>query len=277
MIDGSIVIGANGLLKSANVALSASADIAGAVEGYYGVSVLHVGVGAAVGVATSVSAVASYTLDTNAWTFGGSASLVGYAKGYASAMAWPVKGEVYVRGDLKANAAISADTGIASASIVAEGSVGANAQLKSLFGGWTTIASASRSLGSWQYTTSFDVGSWLKSQVGGVTTATQAVRASALAAAAAEAKASAVDASDIAANSTAANQANIDADPVTLVAQATVSAGRVQTASSTGSAAAVSLTARVDAGTSGLAASVHAAAIEQLTLANPLASSYLAA
>jgi hypothetical protein len=279
MIDGSIVIGANGMLKSANVALSASADIAGAVEGYYGVSILHVGVGAAVGVAANVSAAASYTLDTNTWTFGGSASLVGYAKGYASAMAWPLKGEVYIRGDLQANAAISSDTGIASASIVAVGSVGADAQMKSLFGGWTTIASASRSLGSWQYTTSYDVGSWLQSQVKGVAAVNQAARVSAIVALAAEAKTSALDVSTSSAtNSTAANQVGtIDVDPEALVAEVRVSAIGVRAPSSVGSVAAASLTARVDPGTSRLAASVHAAALEQLTLANPLAAGAWAA
>ena len=87
-VDGSLDIGANGLLKSATVTLAASADIGAAIEGYYGISVLHVGVGVAADVSANVNATASYVFSTNTWSFGGSASLVGYVKGYASAR-WP--------------------------------------------------------------------------------------------------------------------------------------------------------------------------------------------
>jgi hypothetical protein len=165
-VDGSLDIGANGLLKSATVTLTGSADIGAAIEGYYGISVLHVGVGAAADLSANVAATASYVVATNTWSFGGSASLVGYVKGYASAMAWPVKGEVYIQGNLSASAALNAQTGMASASLSVVGSVGADAQIQSFFGGWTTIASVSRNLGAWQGTASFNVGAWLKSEIG---------------------------------------------------------------------------------------------------------------
>jgi hypothetical protein len=181
-IDGSVVVGANGLLRSANVTLTGSADIAAGVEGYYGISVLHVGVGAAADLSANVSATASYSVDTNAWYFGGSTSLVGYVKGYGAATAWPLRGEVYIRGDLSASAAIDSNTGIASASVAMTGSVGVDAQMKSLFGGWTTIASASRTLGSWRYGATFDVGAWMKSEVTGVVAANQTATVAALAA-----------------------------------------------------------------------------------------------
>jgi hypothetical protein len=164
-VDGSLDIGANGLLKSATVSLTGSADIGAAIEGYYGISVLHVGVGAAADLSANVAATASYVFATNAWSFGGSASVVGYVKGYASATAWPVKGEVYIQGNLSAAAALNAQTGLASASLSVVGSVGADAQIQSFFGGWTTVASVSRNLGAWQGTASFNVSSWLKSEV----------------------------------------------------------------------------------------------------------------
>jgi hypothetical protein len=170
-VDGSLDIGANGLLKSATVTLAASADIGAAIEGYYGISVLHVGVGVAADVSANVNATASYVFSTNTWSFGGSASLVGYVKGYASAMAWPVKGEVYVQGNVTAGAALNAQTGLASASMSVVGSVGADAQIQSFFGGWTTVASVSHNLGAWQGTASFNVGTWLKSEVGSVAAA----------------------------------------------------------------------------------------------------------
>jgi hypothetical protein len=171
MLDGSIVVGANGLLKSASMTLSGSADIGGTIEGYYGTSVLHVGLGAAADLSANINATACFSVVTNTWEFGGSASLVGYVQGYATAMAWPLKGEVYVRGELEAAAGIDSHSGIASASLELEGSVGAKAQLKSLFGGWTTIASVSRSLGSWEGSASFDVGAWIKSQTNNIVTA----------------------------------------------------------------------------------------------------------
>ena len=145
-VDGSLDIAANGLLRSATVTLTASADIGAAIEGYYGISVLHVGVGAAADLSANVAATASYVFATNTWSFGGSASLVGYVKGYASATAWPVKGEVYIQGNVNAAAALNAQTGLASASMSVVGSVGADAQIQSFFGGWTTVASVSRNL-----------------------------------------------------------------------------------------------------------------------------------
>jgi hypothetical protein len=174
MVDGSIVIGANGILKSANVTLSGSADIAASIEGYYGISVLHVGVGVAADLSANIQATASYSVITNTWYFGGSASIDGYAKGYASAMAWPLRGEIYVRGDLQANAAISSSTGLASVNLAMVGSIGADAQMKSLFGGWTTIGSVSKTLGSYGYSATFDVGQWLRSEIYGVASTTQA-------------------------------------------------------------------------------------------------------
>lgn len=164
MVDGQVVIGANGLLKSATMTLTGSADIGATIEGYYGTGVLHVGLGAAADLSANITATAAFSIETNTWEFGGAASLDGYVKGYATAMAWPLRGEVYIEGDIQAAAAINSNTGIASASIELAGCVGVKAQLKSLLGGWTTIASASRNLASWQACASFDVGAWMRSE-----------------------------------------------------------------------------------------------------------------
>lgn len=166
VLDGTVVISTAGVLKSANVKLTASVDVGGAVEGYYGISVLHVGVGAAADVSANLSATASYSCNTNSWYFNGSASVDGYVKGYAAATAWPLKGEVYIKGEMSGDASLTSDTGLATASITVSASVGANAQMKSLFGGWKTIASTSKNLAYWQCSASYDVGSWLKSSVG---------------------------------------------------------------------------------------------------------------
>jgi hypothetical protein len=224
-VDGSLDIAANGILRSANVTLTGSADIGATIEGYYGISVLHVGVGVAADLSANVSATASYSVDTNAWNFGGSASLVGYVKGYASATAWPVKGEVYIQGNVNGSAAISSSSGMASASMAVVGTVGADAQLKSLFGGWTTIASVSRNLGSWQGSASFNVGAWLKSEATTVAVANQAATVSMLPAAPlAQAKASALNV-----GVSTLSTATVSSQPVAAVAQATASVTNVAT------------------------------------------------
>jgi hypothetical protein len=174
MVDGNVVLGANGLMKSANVSLSASGDIAAAIEGYYGISVLHVGAGVAADLSASVNASAAYSLADNTWSFGGAASLAGYVKGYAAATAWPLRGEVYVQGTLSASAALNAASGVASANLAMVGSVGADAKIQSLFGGWTTVASTSRNLASWQYGTTINVGTWLQAEINGLLTLNRA-------------------------------------------------------------------------------------------------------
>ncbi len=181
LIDGSIVLTSLGTLKSVDLKMTGSADIGGCVEGYYGVSVLHVGVGAAADLSANINATASYSVDTNTWYFGGSASLDGYVKGYGAATAWPFKGEIYIKGELEAAAAFDTNTGLATASIDVTGSVGASAQMKSLFGGWTTIASTSKTLGSWRQSVSYDVGGWLQDQVDGVATTVKTTAANSLA------------------------------------------------------------------------------------------------
>jgi hypothetical protein len=278
MIDGSLVIGINGVLKSANVTLTASADIGGAIEGYYGVSVLHVGVGAAIDLSANVSAVASYSIDTNSWYFGGSASLVGEVKGYASAMAWPLKGEIYIAGDLTAGAGVDSDSGIASASVTVVGTIGADAQMKSLFGGWKTIASVSRSLGSLEYAVEFDVGSWLKSQINSTATTTQAARVAAIATTSAANAATAAASSDVATLAAVSNaiaatvETASDTDTITLVAEATVAASTSGTSQqlASNSLTTTKSVVKADSASSRSAALANAAAIEQLSLAGPL-------
>lgn len=279
-IDGSVVIGANGLLKSANVALSGSADIGGAIEGYYGVSVLHVGVGAAADLSANINAAASFSVDTNTWYFGGSAAMVGSVKGYASAMAWPVKGEVYVKGDATASASLASDTGLASASVSLVGSVGADAQLKSLFGGWTTIASVSRNFASWKYSATFDVGSWLKSEVGGVVATNQATRATAVTASAALAKASAADVSTsaLSAQSGVGQAAQVESHAVASAADASVSTFDVSASLRSGGTSLLSSksAAKPEASSASVVASLHASALQQLDVANLLLDRYCA-
>ena len=107
-VDGSLVLGPTGMLQSANVTLTGSASMAASIQGYYGISVLHVGVGTTADLSANVNASASYNLSTNAWSFGGSASLTGYVKGSANAMLWPLQGEVYIQAAVSASAAISA-------------------------------------------------------------------------------------------------------------------------------------------------------------------------
>lgn len=270
MIDGSVVLGADGMLKSASVALTGSADIGGCIEGYYGISVLHVGVGAAVDLSANVSAFASYSVDTNDWDFSGSASMVGYVKGYASAMAWPLKGEVYVKGDLTAGAAINSDSGIASANVSMVGAFGANAQLKNLFGGWKTIASVSRNLGSCQYSTSFDVGAWIQSAIGGVAAANQQlakVNAVAAVLLAQTKDATSVTTPSVSASVAADQAGTIDSLAVALVAEAKVSASDAVASvlSGVNSLATKSTTAKVGTTPAGFAASVHASALQQLS------------
>ncbi len=281
MIDGSVVIGANGLLKSASLAVQGSADIGGSLEGYYGISVLHVGLGASLDLSANINAYASFTVATNDWDFGGSASLVGYAKGYGSAMAWPLKGEIFIEGDVKAAAAVNSDTGIASASVSVIGIVGADAQLKSLFGGWKTIASVSKTLGSWQYAASFDVGSWIQSQVNGVVVTNQAARVSALATtAAAQVKAAATDVSVTSLTSTASanEEAAVSSLAAALVADGKAAVDGVSIALQSGLNSLVTSSATAKAAVSSpLAASVHASAIQQLGTANLLGQSYWAA
>jgi len=278
MIDGSVVIGANGLLKSASLAVTGSADIGGSIEGYYGISVLHVGLGASLDLSANVNAYASFSVATNDWDFGGSASLIGYAKGYGSAMAWPLKGEIFIEGDVKAGAALNSDTGIASASVVVVGSVGADAQLKSLFGGWKTIASVSKTLGSWQYSASFDVGSWIQSQVNGVVVTNQAVRVSALATTAVQAKATDVSVASLAAATSASQEAVVGSLAAALVADGRAADGvSASLLSQVNGLSTSNAAAKMVVAASPLAASVHASAIQQLSTANLLAKSYWAA
>ena len=174
-VDGSVTLGSNGMLVAANVTLSGSADIAASISGYYGISVLNVGVAAAADVSANVNATASFSVDTGTWAFSGAASLAGTVKGAASAMAWPVKGEVYIAGNVAASAAINAATGIASGCVTLSGSVGADVQLNSLFGGWTTIASTSRNLGSWHTSTTVNIGTLMESEVNSVVAAQHSV------------------------------------------------------------------------------------------------------
>ncbi len=279
MIDGSVVIGANGLLKSASLAVQGSADIGGSLEGYYGISVLHVGLGASLDLSANINAYASFTVATNDWDFGGSASLVGYAKGYGSAMAWPLKGEIFIEGDVKAAAAVNSDTGIASASVSVIGIVGADAQLKSLFGGWKTIASVSKTLGSWQYAASFDVGSWIQSQVNGVVVTNQAARVSALATtAAAQVKAADISVTSLTSTASANEEAAVSSLAAALVADGKAAVDGVGIALQSGFNSLVTSSATAKATVSSpLAASVHASAIQQLGTANLLGQSYWAA
>jgi hypothetical protein len=262
MVDGSLDIGTNGILKSAAVTLSGSADIGAAVEGYYGISVLHVGVGVAADMSANVNATASYSVDTNAWSFGGSASLDGYVKGYASAMAWPVKGEIYVRGDVNGGASISSSTGVASASMSLVGTVGADAQIKSLFGGWSTVASVSRNLGAWQGTASFNVGAWLKSEATNVAAVNRAAAVTAQPVAAV-AQASLPTAT---VNTAAASQTTtVAAQPVAAVAQAATSA-----LSAISGAAVANQSVTASAQPTALAASADGSALQPNGVTNPL-------
>jgi hypothetical protein len=274
-ITGSVTISPIGTLKSANITLTGSADIGADIEGYYGISVLHVGVGAAADVSANISATASYSVSTNAWYFGGSASLSGYAKGYASATAWPLKGEIYIQGNLSANAAVSSSTGIASTNIAVVGSVGADAQIQSLFGGWSTIASVSKTIGSWQYGATFNVGTWLESEVSGVTAADQAVKASAISANfAAQTKASAVSATTVSSPVATNVTTTVTSQPTATVAPTTT----VSTSVASGVSSLVTAASTTQsAATASLLASVQASALQQLSATPLLPSGYLVA
>jgi hypothetical protein len=261
VIKGSVVISTAGVLQSANLSVTASADIAGAVEGYYGISVLHIGAGVAADVSTNLSATASYSVTTNKWYFSGGASIDGYAKGYASAVAWPLKGEVYIKGELEADASLQSDTGLASASFVVSASVGANAQMKNLFGGWKTIASTSKTLGSYRWSTTYDVGSWITSDVAQVVTTFQNAVSTLAAAFAQTTHAATVltASSNATANVAAETKASVAAIASTTVASASTVSATASTLSNGLTSSSASKTATSSA------SGIYLAALEQLS------------
>ncbi len=212
---------------------------------------------------------ASYTFATNTWSFGGSASVVGYVKGYAEATAWPLKGEVYLQGNIGASAAINPASGIATANLSVVGSVGADAQIQSLFGGWTTIASTSRNLGSWQSSATVNVGTWLESAVGGAVATEQAAAVAASSAATVGAALPTASAVNVAAATPAAP---VSSTPATSVVPTASSAVNLGTSVSSGAGATVTANARA-----GSDASVQAAALAQFLSTSPLTAAYLAA
>jgi hypothetical protein len=147
-VSGTIDEAANGALKSASLRLTVSADASATIEGYYGISVLHVGLGATAELTASVTASASYST-TRGWTFGGYASLGGSVRGFAEATAGLWMGELYAQGTVSSPLSVGS-YGVVSGSVVLGGSVGADIQQYNIFQRqWNTIYDRSLSLGQY--------------------------------------------------------------------------------------------------------------------------------
>jgi hypothetical protein len=125
-VTGSIDEASNGMLKSASLSLSVSADASAAIEGYCGVSVLHVGLGVAAELDENLTASASYSAGRG-WAFGGYVMASGSLTGSADATAVGWKGELYAEGNITSCMCVNS-SGTVSGSLVLSASVGADIQ-----------------------------------------------------------------------------------------------------------------------------------------------------
>ena len=100
-IRGTIDEASNGMLKSASLSLTVSADASATIEGYCGISVLNVGLATTLDLDESLTASASYSTGRG-WIFGGSATVSGTLTGSANATAALWKGELMRRGTSQA-------------------------------------------------------------------------------------------------------------------------------------------------------------------------------
>ena len=95
-VTGTLDEAPNGALKTASLSVTVSADADATIEGYFGNTFLHVGVGVTAELEGEVAATASYST-SHGWTFGGSVTVTGSLKGFAeeTVLAW--QGELYAK------------------------------------------------------------------------------------------------------------------------------------------------------------------------------------
>jgi hypothetical protein len=149
-VKGTIDEAPNGALKSASLSLTVSADASATIEGYYGVSVLHVGLGATVDLKDSLTASANYST-SHGWAFGGSLTASGTLTGFAEATAVAWKGELYAQGNITSTMWVSS-SGTVSGNLILNATVGADIQEYSLQRNqWVTYWNNSFSLGHASY------------------------------------------------------------------------------------------------------------------------------
>ncbi len=153
-VTGTIDKAPNGTLKSASLGLTVSADVSATIEGYYGISVLHVGLGATADLSESIAATANYT--ACGWAFGGSVTASGSLKGFADATLAAWKGELYAQGNITSTLAIN-NSGAVSGNLVLSACVGADIQQYSLLKKqWIVYHDWSYSLGKKSYGYNFN-------------------------------------------------------------------------------------------------------------------------
>ena len=153
-VTGMIDEAPNGALKSASLGLTVSADVSATIEGYYGISILHVGIGATADLSESMTATANFST-SHGWAFGGSVTASGSLTGFAEATLAIWKGELYAQGNITSTLAIN-NSGIVSGNLVLSASVGADIQQYSLpKKQWLVYLDQSYSLGKKSYSCSF--------------------------------------------------------------------------------------------------------------------------
>ena len=123
-VTGNIDEASNGTLKSASLSVTVSADVSASIDAYYGISVLHVGLGATAELDESLTASANYSTGRG-WAFGGSLMVSGTLRGSANATAVGWMGELYAQGNITSCMCVNS-SGTVSGSLVLSASVGAD-------------------------------------------------------------------------------------------------------------------------------------------------------
>jgi hypothetical protein len=150
-VRGTIDEASNGALKSASLSLTVSADASATIEGYYGISLIHVvGLGATVDLTDSLTASANYSAGRG-WAFAGSLTASGTLTGFAESTVVGWKGEIYAQGNITSTMSVNS-SGTVSGNLVLNATVGADIQEYSLpQKQWVTYWDKSFSLGRASY------------------------------------------------------------------------------------------------------------------------------
>ena len=163
-VTGSIDEAANGAMKSASLSITVSADASATIEGYYGVSVFNIGLGATAELDESLTASASYST-SRGWAFGGSLMVSGTLTGSANATVALWKGDLYAQGNITSIMSVNS-SGTVSGSLVLSATVGADIQDYSLLQKqWVTYWNHSIPMGQKSYAYSFNAVSLFQSGV----------------------------------------------------------------------------------------------------------------
>ena len=154
-VSGSIDEASNGALKSATLSVTASADASATIDAYYGINVLHIGLGATAELDDTLKATATYTAGRG-WAFSGSLKVSGTLTGSINATAVGWKGEVYAQGNITSCMCINS-SGTVSGSLVLSATVGADIQDYSYSHlAWATYWNKSLPVGQKSYSYSFN-------------------------------------------------------------------------------------------------------------------------